>query len=65
MIRIGEWTHSFIDSFIALPSFSYHIQSLSSPLIQGMGYLLPILAELLRDHDEDDVMDPDPGNTKQ
>lgn len=32
---------------------------LSSPLMQGMGYLLPVIAELMRDHDTS-ILDPSP-----
>lgn len=35
-------------------------RTLSSPVMQGMGYLLPIIAELVKDHTNTAILDPDP-----
>src|SRR5690348_11130265 len=40
--------------------FFLFMKTLSSPLIQGMGYLLPVLAELMQDHSDNDIKNPDP-----
>eukprot|EP01116_Phalansterium_solitarium_P022214 TRINITY_DN7253_c0_g1_i2.p1 TRINITY_DN7253_c0_g1~~TRINITY_DN7253_c0_g1_i2.p1 ORF type:complete len:2046 (+),score=784.72 TRINITY_DN7253_c0_g1_i2:171-6308(+) len=47
------------------PSRDTSEMTLMPSRLQGMGYLLPILAELARDYDETKILDPDPDSDIQ